>query len=259
MRIYPLCLMLLVAWACSPPPQSSPWQRDPQHLQKLSPTVLQQEGPEIHQYWEFADDTALWMAALPGFAVIQAYQDSLRMAMGTEAFDKGKFIRQAVPQTEPDSSYQGDKGNRDIIADGHVGLIRPMHALEAHILNYQVSRFPLFSQPTEFHGFIMRHPQGRVRVYFTASNTLWPPKPRPVIPAIIADTAQGWYLYQHLHNHYEEPEDGYFGIMAPSMPDVQYFRALVSRFALQEALVTNGFQTTVIPAEDLPLLHGDGE
>lgn len=259
MKAYLTILLLCLVYACTPPlPSVSPWQRQTDYLQQLSATILHQEGPEIHQFWEFPDEAALWEEKLPDFPVLQAYKDSLELAMGTAAFAAGKQKSQATPTLQADSTYLADHSNTEIIAAGYAGLIRPMHALEAHILHYQISRFPLFSQPTEFHGYILRHPGGKVRVYFTASNTLWPPKPKPLMPDIEAAVAdESWYLYQHLHNHYEEPEEGYFGILAPSKPDVHFYRSHVESLNLQEGLVTNGFQTAVVPAADLPLLHGD--
>ncbi|MBT8220550.1 MAG: hypothetical protein KJP00_12040, partial [Bacteroidia bacterium] len=89
-----------------------------------------------------------------------------------------------------------------------------------------------------------------VRIYFASSDQRWPPKPGIVIPELRKALSEGWKLSYHLHNHYNEPEDDYIGVLAPSLADAQYFKALRESFDLKYALVTNGFHTVEIDAED---------
>ena len=49
-----------------------------------------------------------------------------------------------------------------------------------------------------------------------------------------------------MHNHYEDKETNYIGILAPSLADAQYYKMLSERFNISTALITNGFHTVEI-------------
>ncbi len=66
-----------------------------------------------------------------------------------------------------------------------------------------------------------------------------------------ADIEKGWRLKFHLHNHYEGPSNEYLGILAPSLPDAQYFKMLRDEYQIEKALITNAFHTVAIDAGDL--------
>lgn len=234
-------------------------------LTDLTPTILERNGTEWFQYWEIPNGDYLWQTDdLGQIDALQAYRDSVQVDLG-DAFSgylKGQSIQHPPGDTilipdgiNPDSLLaarqgDGDRYNYDIIHYKGVGEVRPINYLEAQILNYQLDRYPLFSHPTEFHGFILTNDSlDLVRVYYVASDAPWPPKPKPVVAAVEQDLQQGWTLGIHLHNHYEPAEDGYLGTMAPSMSDAQYFKGLTNRFQVQVAHITNGFHTVVLLPE----------
>lgn len=234
-------------------------------LTDLSPTILERNGTEWFQYWEMPESDYLWRTKdLGQVDALQAYRDSVRADLGdaftnyldAQAVQHPVSDKVMIPEgINPDSLLaakqgDGDRYNYDIIHYKGVGEVRPINYLEAQILNYQLDRYPLFSHPTEFHGFILAHDSlDLVRVYYAASDAPWPPKPRPVVAAVEQDLQQGWELIIHLHNHYEPAEDGYLGTMAPSMSDAQYFKGLTERFQVQAAHITNGFHTVVLPPQ----------
>ena len=234
-------------------------------LTDLTPIILERNGTEWFQYWEIPNGDYLWQTDdLGQIDALQAYRDSVQADLG-EAFTgylEAQSIQHPASDTvlipggvNPDSLLaakqgDGDRYNYDIIHYKEVGEVRPINYLEAQILNYQLDRYPLFSHPTEFHGFILTNDSlDRVRVYYAASDAPWPPKPKPVVAAVEQDLQQGWELTIHLHNHYEPAEDGYLGTMAPSMSDAQYFKGLSERFRGKAAHITNGFHTVVLPPE----------
>jgi hypothetical protein len=140
-----------------------------------------------------------------------------------------------------------DLSNKELVKQGYAGDIREINYVEAQILNYQINRFPLLSHPTEFHGFITENDSlNRIRIYFGASDQPFPPKPNIILSHIEEATSKGWSLKYHVHNHYEPKSKNYVGIMAPSLADAQYYKALEKRFGLGEALITNGFTTVVL-------------
>jgi hypothetical protein len=165
----------------------------------------------------------------------------------------------AGPPDSDDDRKQ--RHNNRAIAEGRVGTVREINCLEAAVFAHQAERFSMIEQPTEFHGVIVTSPSGdRHRVYFAASDELFPPKPVQVMERVEADVAAGWTLSAHLHNHtwhFDDPngDADTYGVTAPSTPDVHYFRALREGLALERALVTNGFHTVEIRAAELDALE----
>ncbi len=223
--------------------------------------VLKAEGNEIHQYWEFKNDTLLWGNALGTVAHVMAYRDSLKMLLGADILNE-RIDKEASQQSMIfiNDSVDGDTYNRQLTHPGKLGKIRPINFIEAELLNYQLERYPLLNHPTEFHAFILFHDSTEmVRVYFAASDQPWPPKSPEIFEAISNDLKSGWNLKYDLHNHYESAGKGYLGIMAPSMADAQMFKWMGSDFNLDFAIITNGFHTVEIKGSEFEYLRGHGD
>ncbi|WP_147374102.1 hypothetical protein [Flagellimonas lutimaris] len=225
-------------------------------LTEKPPVVISENGPEIFQYWEFERSRYLFSEDLGEISYLRAYKDSIADELGPSV------LKDILDNQRIQSSLGIVEGNPDglsnfeLIHKNQIGEVRDLNYLEAELLNYQASRFPLFSQPTEFHGFVLINvDRDLVRVYFGANDQPWPPKPKPIIAHVEEALEKGWKLMYHLHNHYEEPSNGYIGAMAPSLADVHYFKVLVKRFGLQKALITNGFTTLVLPAAEFDKLN----
>jgi len=221
-------------------------------LKTLSPIVMESNGAEIFQYWEFKNDDLLWNNNESELVNLKFYKDSLEKLLGKDSF---KLLVQKVALQ--DISYQsintlnGDSINAQLIHSKAIGKIRPINFLEAQILDYQLSRYPLLSHPTEFHAFILNNESSNlVRIYFAASDQPWPPKPIVILAAIKNDLNKGWTLNYHLHNHYEPKNNNYIGILAPSTTDAQYFLFLSEEYNLKNALITNGLHTVEIKSKE---------
>lgn len=218
-------------------------------LTGMSPVVISENGPEIFQYWQFESPEYLFGEELGEIIYLRAYKDSIANELGPSVL-KDILDNQRNP-TPLDIVAENPDGlnNFELIHKNQIGKVRDLNYLEAELLNYQASRFSLFSQPTEFHAFVLINvDQDLVRVYFGANDQPWPPKPKPIIAHMEKALDRGWKLMYHLHNHYEDPRNGYVGAMAPSLADVHYFKILVKRFGLQKAFITNGFSTLVLQA-----------
>jgi len=253
-----ISLLLLLFTGCTPDQKQAV-------LTQVDPIILEHNDTEWFQYWDIPNEDYLWQTDdLGEINALQAYRDSVQTDLG-DAFNEyleAQAIQHPVSDTvlipdgtHPDSLLaakqgDGDRYNYDIIHYHGVGEVRPVNYLEAQILNYQLERYPLFSHPTEFHGFILENDSlDLVRVYYAASDAPWPPKPKSVVAAMERDLQNGWQLTIHLHNHYEPAEDGYLGTMAPSLADAQYFKVLAERFRVRAAHITNGFHTLVLLPE----------
>ncbi len=221
-------------------------------LKTISPIVIESNGAEIFQYWEFENDALLWDNNNSDVANLELYKDSLGKLLGKDSL---KLLVQKVALQ--DISYKsintlnGDSINAQLVHSKTIGKIRPINCLEAQILEYQLSRYPLLNHPTEFHAFILINDSSNlVRVYFAASDQPWPPKPKVILEAVKNDLNYGWTLNYHLHNHYEPKSNHYLGILAPSMTDAQYFLFLSEDYNLKNAIITNGYNTVEIKSKE---------
>ena len=241
-------LILLIICGCTVIKKSEKWS-----IEDEKKVVLKEEGPAEFFYWEMEDQEYLWNVELGEIDAIDAYKDSLKLVLGEEKYNlavRNESI-QDLDKALIEKAENGDRINALLIHTGSIGKIRKINNLESQILNYQLNRFPLFSKPTEFHGFIMRNvEEGKIRVYFGASDKEWPPSPTIIIEEVEKELNNGWTLIRHLHNHYCKEDKSYVGILAPSLADAQYYKMLKERFNLEKALITNGIHTVEIESKD---------
>ncbi|NNE25472.1 MAG: hypothetical protein HKN09_01395 [Saprospiraceae bacterium] len=214
---------------------------------------MEKEGTEEFFYWELKDEKRLWDFDSGEIVALSQFRDSLKMELGSKKL-KSAVHKESRQDLEPSliaKAEDGDRINALLVHTGTIGKIRKINFLESQILNYQATRFPLFSKPTEFHGFIaVNEKEGIIRVYFGSSDTEWPPKPHVIIEELENEIKQGWKLKYHLHNHFCKKDSDYIGILAPSLADAQYYKMLKERFKVEKTLITNGFHTVEIDNDD---------
>ncbi|MBK9249767.1 MAG: hypothetical protein IPM69_17085 [Ignavibacteria bacterium] len=221
-------------------------------LQTITPVILKKNGNEIFHYWQLPNKPSLWGTKLGTVPELELFRDSLKNILGNERFTEmlHRQSSQDVPE-DTAAAHNGDAYNSNRIHTGKSGTIRAINFLEAALLNYQLSRYPFLSHPTEFHGFIVfNQSKDSVRVYFAASDQPWPPKATILLQSIADDIQHGWKLAYHLHNHYEPKAKNYLGILAPSMADAQFYTFLQAEYGLRKALITNGFHTVEIDSSE---------
>ena len=137
----------------------------PASLLETPATVLAEDGPALFQYWEIGQHPRLWSAELGDVPALRAYRDSLALVLGEGML--AQVLQFESSQGHPDPSQPDTMDNYALVHTGRLGRIRAIHWLEAEILNYQLTRYPLLGHPTEFHGFIAVHnASSRVRIYF---------------------------------------------------------------------------------------------
>lgn len=222
-------------------------------LDKTKKVILKEMGAEEFFYWEMKDEERLWELEIGDAKALALYRDSLRLSLGDRKYQEAidKESAQNLDRSLIDNEKDGDRINTILTHSGSIGKIRKINHLESQILNYQITRYPMFSQPTEFHGFIAKNDKkGMIRVYFGASNTEWPPRPSVIIEELEKNENKDWRLISHLHNHYCKQDKDYVGILAPSLADAEYFKMLKERFDLPLAHITNGFHTVEIESKD---------
>lgn len=221
-------------------------------IEREKKVILKKEGQEEFFFWELKDEKRLWEFELGEVEALKQYQDSLKLTLGNQKYESAikKESAQDLDKSLIREEENGDRINALLIHTGTIGKTRKINYLESQILNYQIKRFPMFSRPTEFHGFITKNEkEGKIRVYFGSSDTEWPPKPTVIIEELEKEINKGWELIGHLHNHYCKKDNDYIGILAPSLADAQYYKSLKQRFKVERALITNGFHTVEIESK----------
>ncbi len=211
-----LLLLTCIFWACTNPGLNEKFS-----LKNIPSTVMKKKGNEIFQYWDFKNVPNLWESNIESPVSLKLYKDSLEIKLSRDTLKN--LIQKLAFQNKTFkwvNTSNGDSINAQLVHANKIGKIRPTNNLESQLLDFQISRYPLLSRPTEFHGFILKHDSlNLIRVYFAGSDKPWPPKPNLILEALAADFKNGWKLTFHLHNHYEPQANGYLGILAPSTSD----------------------------------------
>jgi len=214
----------------------------------IEPVLLGSEGNDIFQYWDIdKTDNTFILTVDEG---LKAYIDSLVIILGKQNLQKiisleksNKGAKRIQRKGLPDGAIK----NYQLSHSKEVGEIRAINYLESQILNYQVSRFPLLSHPTEFHAFILANDSlQKLRICYAGGDKTWPPRPSTIFDHMKEAAVDGWYLKTHLHNHFEPDSANYLGLLAPSMSDAQYFKMLRDEHNIATTLITNGFHTLVM-------------
>jgi hypothetical protein len=214
-------------------------------LLQIAPKILATEGTAVFLAWEFPEASYMWHPNKSEVPFIEAYKDSIEELMGKSKMEVAVLIEASQNKvlTDDTLSMNGDQLNSARVKSGAIGTIHEINFIEAQLLNYQLSRYPLLSCPTEFHGFILKDSVNkRIRLYFAASDQRWPPKAHRILDEIERDLKGSWKLKFHMHNHYRDPDE-FVGVLAPSLADAHYYKMLRNDFNVAYALISNGFHT----------------
>jgi hypothetical protein len=241
-----LVLAMVACGGAKPAPGASPAAA---RCELPEPTVLRREGKSVLQVWELSA-AAVWFGTTtphaPGYL---AYRAAIRAAGGDRA-------RPVADPPQPKDDAERELWRREdhnaalMYATG--GEVRPIRCLEAALFALQDARYSELTRPTEFVAHILRR-DDRLKVYFAASDVMFPPKDFYGRQEVAADVAAGWEYWVVLHNHTVRTLDGKpaLGVPAPSTSDVQLFKGLVEDLGLREVWVTNGMYTGIVHSENL--------
>ena len=127
------------------------------------------------------------------------------------------------------------------------------------LLAYQAARFPLYEQPSEILALLVKRADTTadlVKVYIAADNDATLPKPILALSSVELDVAEGWRFYGVFHNHtFNHSEDrGKIPVAAPSAGDLEISVTLSQRLGLELIMVTDGFSTLELTAEEFKQL-----
>lgn len=243
---------------------------DPRALRDAEPVVQHRDGDEIHQYWLLVDRPDLWSLAVPELEPLARYRARVRAVLpDTTPLGMIRANRERNPWLGEEAPDE-DRVNRQVEAG--VGRHRPMNCLESHLLAYQAMRFPLYEHPTEIVALLVKRAatpdtpsdEALLKVYIAADADEVLPRPDRAVEAVEADVAEGWRFVGLFHNHTFDhtPGRGLIPVASPSTNDLQVSAALVERLGLETILVSDGFSTLELTADEVARLYrsvGGGE
>lgn len=219
-----------------------------------APTTVRRDGNSVWEMWDLPA-TGPWLGSdLPQAPGYVGYRAAIRSAGGD------------VPQPVADPPKPKDAAERELwrredlnaalMYDG-TGEVRPVRCLDAALFARQDARYSQLTRPTEFVAHLLRRGDS-LRVYFGATDQMFPPREFQGSSDVARDVAAGWQYWVILHNHTVRTHSGKpaLGLPAPSTSDVEFFNALAQRLGLREAWITNGMYTGVVAAERLERFSG---
>ncbi|MDI3285986.1 hypothetical protein [Polyangium sp. 15x6] len=266
-------LLALLATAChsasapipanpEPPPAVCPsLSKNPERIAVPEPIP-----GEVHEVFDLPDEPVLWAPA-PRDPERDQYHAALLAKVGSEAGLSQRALLERARQVMTGTSGYREIDNVNVILDGKAGSVSPIDCLEWRLFQRQARRYPMVEHPTEFGAYILRG-NGRVRVYFSGADRVGGKLRGEVKERVLADLGRGFQPVAHLHNHpflfdripgdrmwtTEETKNNYEGGVAPSLTDVQAYRAMREHFGLQGAWVTNGLDTAHFTGAEFDVL-----
>lgn len=230
--------------------------------------VSEAKPTEWHGRFDLPDSPALWQP-IGSDATIEQFRDSVRARLGIEPASRSLIERQQKLYAATPGEWRGEAANARMVLDGRAGTIARISCLEAMLWKWQASRYPMLTHPTEFGALILRS-EGRVRIYLSSDDLVGQRFRGTIAELVRKDTASGFRLIAHLHNHpflfnrvvgdrmwtMEGTVGDVAGALAPSMTDVQFYRNLRASLGLAEGWVTNGMESAHFVARDFELLAG---
>jgi hypothetical protein len=216
---------------------------------------------ERHEYFVFKDE-AKWWAPAPEDDERAEYRAALirRLGGAAQLSPRELLLRQRAVHTVLSGDRAREAENIDAVLAGQAE-IGPASCLEWRLFQWQARRFPMLARPTEFMAYVLRG-HGEIRVYVSGADRVGGRLPGEVRARVLADVAAGFVPVAHLHNHpfmfdrtpgdrtwaTAETVHDIAGALAPSMSDVQVYRGMREEFGLRAAWVTNGLDTSRLPA-----------
>lgn len=129
--------------------------------------------------------------------------------------------------------------------------------LEASLLDFHASRYPLFERPSELGALLLRRETGsgtKLRIYYLTDGDGLPPNNgvSQMLERVAADREAGWDIRGLVHNHTFdlESEKGNLAVAAPSESDLHLFGNLGTVQEWEHAWVLDGFNTIELDAAE---------
>jgi hypothetical protein len=216
---------------------------------ELNPIVIEESSDHLLQYWDFNNSTVNVSIEIPDSINFGNYRKIVSNKMNVSPLN----LLKRYSRTNPNSN---DNFNLQVVINSP-GYIRPVHCIEALLLDYQIQRNTnMLTAPTEFFSVYLTNDLGKFRVYYLTDDMNGLKKLGPLFENLEKDLANGWSLVGNLHNHsfwlnnVVDDKSHPQGVLSPSATDIQLFESMKSDFNLPSASITNGFNTVEVPSSN---------
>jgi hypothetical protein len=238
-------------------------------LDGIIPEVIargETDTTEWHGRFDVPDSPYIWEPANHNEQIL-TFREAIRERLGADINSRDLIERQrAIFQTLSDE-WSGEASNSALLLGGEAGTITDMSCLETMLWAWQDARYPMLDHPTEFGAFVLQG-DGEVRVYLSSADLVGGRVNREVTEQMQADILAGFRLITHIHNHpflfdrevgdrmwtIEATVEDIAGALAPSMSDVGFYRGFRESHGLEEAWITNGFQSSRFSSGEFDVL-----
>lgn len=246
--------LALSAIGCAASPQPTPGTAHARCEFRGTPRVVFEEGaPNLPgsrrlAVWEIPNDPVLWTSQRPASGALDAFLTEAERRVGDVS--PHTLLRRAA---EPPTSAREAELNQRLLGELE-RLVVPMRCFDALMLARQAERLDMITHPSEVLAFVFRSDDHqRLRVVEYTVNQPGIGRVGPAMAEVDLATAAGWRLWSAFHNHNFFFEDGAWrgGSVAPSAPDAQLVQNLHAELGLEEAWISNGFSTSLVPLEGL--------
>jgi hypothetical protein len=218
--------------------------------------IAERKNDELHELFDLEDVPLLWAAA-PEDDAAGSYRKAIAARVGDVA-PRALLERQRARYI---GSPNREVGNIEAVLDGRAGVIGQPSCIERRLFARHAPRYPMVEHPTEFGAFLVRG-HGRAHIYFSSSDMVGQKIRREVTDRVADDVAHGFVLVAHVHSHpflldrkvgdrmWTKPEsiDDVAGALAPSLADAELWKSAATEMSMQAGWITNGFDSSHIPA-----------
>lgn len=136
-----------------------------------------------------------------------------------------------------------------------LGKIESAGCLETSVLSAILTEYPK-NPEVEFGVYVLRNQENKYRAYVLTWGVDHVPPSKDLWRILERDLQQRWEYYIHLHNHpffFNNPAGDIAGVVVPSEPDFAHYSEELKHKGLQNAWVTNGFNTFKLNSSDFDL------
>jgi len=208
-----------------------------------SPTIIVDRPGKILQYWDEANIPELWVPLKAPSKLLSAFRKAINNSTSRE-------IKTILKNQLPLEQSLEDRQNISLTLSGKAGTIRPINCFESLMLEQQLARKPMITEPTEFLAMVLSK-GSMLRIYFYSIDQPGIGNVDEIDKIVGQAVNDGFKVIFSLHNHnFFLKKANVQGGIAPSGNDVQVFRAQRESLGVEKALITNGFDTLVIDKDE---------
>lgn len=247
MKIWPLYLTLFGFYI--PLNADCAWQTN------LEPLRFAQNGDVDYLIIDEPTNPEFWQPT-KSIKIIQKYQKSVIAKIDPDPFVLLRRQRAIYAAAK----FEDHLAKFDKVINGTVGTIRDAHCIELLLFAEHAKRFAGTFFSTEFNALILKNETSkRTKIYYGSESVKSGEGPSlsNFNEEIRQDIRNGYTMMYSLHNHpfmFDNQTGDIAGTTIPSDPDIRFYIKMKNKFALENAIITNGISTIEISSSEFEKL-----